>query len=151
MITLVLVLRELNRPRLDIPARSDTAMAIHFGRGLYTANVLENERAVIELVDAEDPPVTAVVLDLERMVTIGITVIDALEDLDRELTRRSIVLASGPPASRCDPDRVEDDVVSGDGCCRAGARHRQRRPRLGHGLRCLMFFPRTPTPDSLTR
>ena len=92
VITLVLVLRELNIPKLDVPARSGPAIVVHLGRGLYTANALENERAIIDLAEAEDPAPKALVLDLERMETIGITGLDMLADLDRELAARGVVL-----------------------------------------------------------
>ncbi|SDG62427.1 SulP family inorganic anion transporter [Microbacterium pygmaeum] len=92
VVTLVLVLRELNIPRLSIVARREGIIAVHLGRGLYTANALANERAIIALARAQDPPVTAVVLDLERMDVITITVLDALADLDRELSQLGITL-----------------------------------------------------------
>ncbi|WP_375384832.1 SulP family inorganic anion transporter [uncultured Microbacterium sp.] len=92
VITLVLVLRELNVPKLDVPARTDHAIVVHIGRGLYTANALENERAILDLAESQQPPIHAVVLDLERMESVGITVLDVLADLDRELAGRSITL-----------------------------------------------------------
>lgn len=87
IITLVIVLREINKPRLSVTGRTGTAFGIHLGRGLYTANALENERAIIELVEAQlqAEPTDAVVLDLERLEAISITVLDVLADLDREL------------------------------------------------------------------
>ncbi|MFK0400855.1 SulP family inorganic anion transporter [Microbacterium sp. NPDC090225] len=92
IVTLVLVLRELNTPRLSITARSGDVIAVHLGRGLYTANALANERAIVELATTQEPPVSAVVLDLERMDAITITVLDALHDLDGELSAAGIVL-----------------------------------------------------------
>ena len=87
IVTLVFVLREINKPRLSVVGRSGAAVGIHLGRGLYTANALENERAIIELVgtEAQSEPTHAVVLDLERLEAISITVLDVLADLDREL------------------------------------------------------------------
>ncbi|MET0812879.1 MAG: SulP family inorganic anion transporter [Microbacterium sp.] len=92
VVTLVLVLRELNIPKLDIVGREGGAIAIHLGRALYTANALENERAIIDLATSQPQPVTAVVLAAQRQDVISVTVIDALEDLDRELTQRGIAL-----------------------------------------------------------
>jgi MFS superfamily sulfate permease-like transporter len=85
VVTLVLVLREINTPRLTVMGRADGAVAIHLGRGMYTASALANERAVLDLVAAEPQPVTTVVLELTRQDVMTITVLEALEDLDREL------------------------------------------------------------------
>ena len=100
-ITFVRLLQELNRPRLSIVARAGGTVAVHLGRGLYTANVLTNEHAIIALVEDQTPPISALILDLERMETISITVLDALADLDRELDARGVVLhiARLPPAA----------------------------------------------------
>ncbi|KRA25366.1 sulfate transporter [Microbacterium sp. Root61] len=92
VVTLVLVLRELNIPKLTIVGRAGDAIAIHLGRALYTANALANERAIIALTTSQESPVTAVVLDLQRMEILSITVLDALTDLDREFTQLGIVL-----------------------------------------------------------
>ncbi|WP_460796055.1 SulP family inorganic anion transporter [Microbacterium sp. GXF0217] len=92
VITLILVLRELNIPKLDVVGRRGTALGIHLGRGLYTANALENERAIIALATGQPEATTAVVLDVERLDKISVTVLDALEDLDREFDQLGIVL-----------------------------------------------------------
>ncbi|MCT9819227.1 SulP family inorganic anion transporter [Microbacterium sp. W1N] len=92
IVTLLLVLRELNIPRLSIIDRVGAVIAVHLGRGLYTANALANERAIIALATSQSEPVSAVVLDLERMDAITITVLDALSDLDRELAASDITL-----------------------------------------------------------
>lgn len=92
VVTLVLVLRELNIPRLSIIERRGNTIAIHLGRALYTANVLANERAIIALATTQPPRVDAVVLDLQRLEAISITVLDALADLDRELGEHGIAL-----------------------------------------------------------
>nr|WP_183501123.1 MULTISPECIES: SulP family inorganic anion transporter [Microbacterium] len=91
-ITLILVLREINIPRLDVMDRREDAIAIHIGRGLYTANALANERAIIAMATTPDAPVGTVVLDLDRLDIVTITVLDALEDLDRELTAKGVTL-----------------------------------------------------------
>ena len=92
VVTLVLVLRELNTPRLELGERRGDAVAVHLGRGLYTGNVQENERAIIALARAQQPPITALVLDLERLYVVSITILDALEELDRELAGQGITL-----------------------------------------------------------
>lgn len=85
IVTLVLVLREINTPRLTVLARADGVVAIHLGRGMYAASALANERAVLDLVAAETEPVSTVVLELSRQDVMTITVLETLEDLDREL------------------------------------------------------------------
>ncbi|WP_243229235.1 SulP family inorganic anion transporter [Microbacterium sp. CIAB417] len=92
VVTLIIVLREINIPKLDVIGRRGSALGIHLGRGLYTANALENERAIIALATAQGDPVSAVVLDVERLEIVTVTVLDALEDLDRELAQLGIVL-----------------------------------------------------------
>lgn len=92
VVTLVLVLRELNIPRLDVVTDHDGILGIHVGRGLYTANALANERALLEAVTSHATPVSVLVIDLERLVVVTITVLDALADLDRELGRLGVTL-----------------------------------------------------------
>lgn len=85
VVTLVLVLREINTPRLSVAARAEGTVAIHLGRGMYTASALANEQAVLDLVAAEPRPVSTIVLELSRQDVMTITVLEALQDLDREL------------------------------------------------------------------
>ncbi|MBW9094875.1 SulP family inorganic anion transporter [Microbacterium jejuense] len=92
VMTLILVLREVNIPKLDVTGRVGDALAVHLGRGLYTANAAENARAIIALATSQAPPVDALVLDVERLDIVTVTILDALEDLDRELTQLGIVL-----------------------------------------------------------
>ncbi len=92
VMTLVLVLREVNIPRLDITGREGDVVAVHLGRGLYTANAAENARAIIALATSQTPPVDALVLDVERLDIVTVTILDALESLDRELAQLGIVL-----------------------------------------------------------
>ncbi|MHC9045039.1 SulP family inorganic anion transporter [Microbacterium saperdae] len=108
IVTLILVLRELNTPRLSVTRRVGDVIAVHLGRGLYTANALANERAIVELATAQDPTVAAVVLDLERLDAISITVLDALQDLDRELGAARIALhvAALPERARSIAERT---------------------------------------------
>jgi SulP family sulfate permease len=92
LVTLLLVLRELNRPELADIRRQDDVLTARIARGLYTANVLAYQRAVISLVRRSRPPARVVVLDVERLEIMTITVLDALGDLDRELAQRGVVL-----------------------------------------------------------
>jgi sulfate permease, SulP family len=101
VITLLLVLRELNTPVLDVIDRRGDAIAVHLGRGLYTANALANERAVAELARVEKA--RAVVLDIVRQRVMTVTVLEALQDLDRELAANGVTLhlvRVAPPAEQ---------------------------------------------------
>lgn len=91
-ITLVLVLREMNIPQLDVVGQQGGRIAVHLGRGLYTANALANERAIVELVRERAEPVDTLVLDVRRLSVMTITVLDALADLDRELAAAGVTL-----------------------------------------------------------
>ncbi len=91
-VTLILVLRELNIPRLEVVAEREGRIAIRLLRGLYTANALGNERAIIELATTRADPVHMLVLDARRLDIVTITVLDTLADLDRELAAKGIAL-----------------------------------------------------------
>lgn len=91
-VTLALVLREINTPRLDVEGRRGGAIAIHLGWGLYTANARANERAILALATTRQRPVTAVVVDVERLDVVTVTILGALEDLERELGQLGIAL-----------------------------------------------------------
>ncbi|MGF2948402.1 SulP family inorganic anion transporter [Microbacterium alcoholitolerans] len=91
-ITLILVLRELNVPQLDVIGEHGPRLGVHLGRGLYTANVLAYKRAIVELVAARPEPVETLVLDVRRLSVMTITVLDALTDLDRELAATGVTL-----------------------------------------------------------
>lgn len=108
LITLALVLRELNVPRLDVVGRRGDAVAVHVAQGLYTANVSEYMRAILDLVTSQEPPVTAVVLDLRRMEATTLTVLDALRELDHELAQDGVRLyvAAVPDSGRVVAQRV---------------------------------------------
>ncbi|MBP3978051.1 SulP family inorganic anion transporter [Microbacterium sp. BLY] len=88
VVTLVLVLRELNIPRVRVVGRRGSVLGLEVERGLYTANALANERLIIDTVATQDPPVHAVVLGMPQQVVMSITVLDALESLDDELAQR---------------------------------------------------------------
>ncbi|MFT2816470.1 SulP family inorganic anion transporter [Leifsonia sp. A12D58] len=106
--TFALVLHELNRVRVVVGERRGSTLAIVIEGSVYTANVLENEQAVLALVDAEDG-VSRVVLDLSHMMATSLMVIDALEDLDRELAERGItlVVAALPDAATAMASKTE--------------------------------------------
>lgn len=91
-LTLILVLRELNIPKLDIVGERDGRIAIHTVRGLYTANALACERAIIDIAGGRPEPIRVVILDALRLDIVTITVLDTLEDLDRELAAMGIAL-----------------------------------------------------------
>ncbi|WP_194421982.1 SulP family inorganic anion transporter [Microbacterium abyssi] len=92
VITLILVLRELNVPQLDIVAERGAVLIVLLGRGMYTANALSNERAIIDLVTSRPVPVRTLVLDVRRLSIMTITVLDTLADLDRELAAKGVTL-----------------------------------------------------------
>jgi MFS superfamily sulfate permease-like transporter len=92
IITLVLVLGELNKPHVRLGKRRGDALAIHIDRGMYTANVSANLRVVYEQAVTADPPITGLVLDLYRMEATSITVLDSLAELDRNLASKGITL-----------------------------------------------------------
>ncbi|MBL3700177.1 sulfate transporter [Leucobacter luti] len=91
-VTLVLVLRELNTPHVSVAGRDGECVRVHLDLGLYTANAMTNTRAIIELASDPEHATRAVVLGLDRQIVMTITVLEALQDLDRELAQRGIVL-----------------------------------------------------------
>lgn len=92
VVTLILVLRELNVPRMSVVGSTAGVLGVRLERGLYTANAMANERKILDLVDAAPEPVRAVVLEMAHQEVMTITVLDALENLDRELSQRGAVL-----------------------------------------------------------
>lgn len=92
VITLVLVLRELNLPHIDVLARRGSVLVLRVARGLYTANARANAQAILDLVGAEPSPVDKLLLDVRHVEIMTITVIDALTDLDKELAARDVTL-----------------------------------------------------------
>jgi SulP family sulfate permease len=99
VVTLVMVLRALNRPRIRT-AELDDRLEITLLAPLYTANVLGTEQAIIHAVD-EHPDHRIVILDMTRIEETSTTVLDAFADLDRELagTGRVLHLAALPRAA----------------------------------------------------
>jgi len=92
VVTLLLVLRELNIPKVEETGARGGAIALHLGRGMYTANALANERTIIAMATERAEATDAVILDVERIEFLTVTVLDALEDLDRELAGHGIAL-----------------------------------------------------------
>ncbi|MDF2507215.1 MAG: sulfate transporter [Microbacterium sp.] len=92
VVTLILVLRELNVPRIRVVGHSGGVLGVNLDRGLYTANAMANERKLLEIVDDEDGQVEALVLGLAQQEVVTITVLDALENLDRELSQHGTTL-----------------------------------------------------------
>ncbi|WP_051266948.1 SulP family inorganic anion transporter [Nakamurella lactea] len=91
LITFGLVLHELNRVRVTMGPRTAEALTVVVGGALYTANVQESERAIIAQVE-QNQPLKAVVLEVSQVRQLSVTVLDALEDLDRELTALGVQL-----------------------------------------------------------
>jgi sulfate permease, SulP family len=99
VVTLGRVLRALNEVRVEVVDRRGEVVVIAVRNPMYTANVLETELAVIAGVE-EAGPVSVVVLDMRRMRETSVTVLDALEDLDRELAGTGVELRlAGLPAT----------------------------------------------------
>ncbi|PWC03699.1 SulP family inorganic anion transporter [Agromyces badenianii] len=88
---LTVVLHELDKLRIDVEQPVDGVLPIRLMGPLYTANVLANENAVLAAV-SERQGVRAVALELSRLVTVSITVLDTLADLDRELAEQGVEL-----------------------------------------------------------
>lgn len=91
VVTLMLVLHELNKPSVTVGERRGNALAVRIGHGLYTANVHPNTAAVEEIATAT-AGVTAVVLDLREMGVTTLTVLEGLAELDRTLSGAGITL-----------------------------------------------------------
>jgi len=92
VVTLILVLREVNVPRATIVGRAEGVLGVRLDRGLYTANAMANERLILGMVAAETEPVHALVLGLTQQEVMTITVLESMEDLDRELSQLGVVL-----------------------------------------------------------
>jgi MFS superfamily sulfate permease-like transporter len=99
VITLLMVLRALNQPRIRVEPR-DGALVVTLLAPLYTANVVGTEQAILAAV-AEHPGEPRVIVDMTRIEETSATVLDAFIDLDRELagTGRTLHLAGLPDAA----------------------------------------------------
>ncbi|MFF2493911.1 SulP family inorganic anion transporter [Agromyces sp. NPDC058064] len=89
--TMIVVLKELNRVRLEAAEPRDGVLPVRLLGPLYTANVLAYENAVIDAARA-NPGITSVALELTRLEVVSVTVLDALADLDRELAGLGVEL-----------------------------------------------------------
>jgi high affinity sulfate transporter 1 len=97
VLTLILVLRELNRTRIRVIRASPQEIVIRVDSALFTANVAETLRRVDEEVEkAGRPPI--VVLELPAQRTLTITILDALADFDCEFagTDTTLTIAGLP-------------------------------------------------------
>ncbi|WP_022889392.1 SulP family inorganic anion transporter [Agromyces italicus] len=92
--TMVVILRELNRLRVDVGELRGGVLPVRLLGPLYTANVLAYENAVLDAVHArrDAGTVTAVALELGRLDVVSVTVLDALAELDRELAGEGVEL-----------------------------------------------------------
>ncbi|WP_127792166.1 SulP family inorganic anion transporter [Agromyces sp. LHK192] len=89
--TLIVVLRELDRVRIEADEPRDGVLPIRLLGPLYTANILAYETAILGDVDAR-PDIRAVALELTRLEVVSVTILDGLAELDRELEARGIEL-----------------------------------------------------------
>ncbi|GAB3802565.1 SulP family inorganic anion transporter [Humibacter antri] len=101
IITFALVIREITRVRTTQHARRDGMLSVSVDSGMYTANMLATENRLLALVDAARP-LDALVVDVGHMRVASATVLDGLQDLDRELkgTGVLLVLANVQPGAR---------------------------------------------------
>jgi len=99
VVTLLMVLRVLNQPRIRVEPHEDT-LSITLLAPLYTANVLGTQQAVLAAADAH-PDARLIVVDMTRIEETSVTVLDAFADLDRELagTGRVLHLVGLPAAA----------------------------------------------------
>lgn len=108
VLTLVLVLRELDRPRVvplhpkagggwtpdarsaapDLPG----VLVLHLDAGLYTANTRPTTDHVTALVEGSDREIEVVVLECAAQHVITSTVLDGLAELDRQLHDAGVTL-----------------------------------------------------------
>jgi len=84
VLTLILVLRELNRTRIRVVRSTSEEVVIRVDSALFTANVAETVRRVDEEVEKAGRP-AIVVLELPEQRVLTVTILDALADFDREL------------------------------------------------------------------
>lgn len=89
--TLIVVIRELNRVRLDVGDVHDGILVVRLQGPLYTGNALGYGMAVLDAVEA-NTGIRALVLDTAPLRVVSITILDALAELDSELVARGIDL-----------------------------------------------------------
>lgn len=100
VITLGLVLRELNRPRIRTDDPQPGVIVVTLLSPLYTANVLSTFAAIRDASESRGG-VTTVILDASILQVTSVTVLDAFRDLDRELaeTGARLEIVALPPAA----------------------------------------------------
>ena len=100
LLTIVLVLRALNRPRIRVEIDHGDRIAVRLLSPLYTANVLATQQAVLA-VAAEHEGLDIVVLDMSVIEDTTTTVLDTIAELDHELAGDGVQLriAALPDAS----------------------------------------------------
>jgi MFS superfamily sulfate permease-like transporter len=98
VLTLVMVLHELNRPRVVVVAQDAATLILRLDAPLYTANVLGTLTAIEDAVAAAGNPST-VILDASILKVTSVTVLDSLADLDHDLAGvgATLHLAALPP------------------------------------------------------
>ena len=90
-LTIVLVLRELNRPRVETVSQTSDLLVLRLGAALYTANVLGTIREVEHRVDEAGRP-GVLLIDAAALRLLSVMVVDALTDLDRDLDGIGVTL-----------------------------------------------------------
>ncbi|MGG7507678.1 SulP family inorganic anion transporter [Plantibacter sp. YIM 135249] len=91
VLTLILVLRELDRPQLTVARPMPRAVVVRPDIALYTANV----RGTLGAASAEVhrvPGADTLVLDASRLPRTSLTVLDSLADFDRECRQDGVTL-----------------------------------------------------------
>ncbi|GAA3878192.1 solute carrier family 26 protein [Leifsonia kafniensis] len=91
VLTLVMVLHELNRPRVDVLSSQPGKLALKLDSPLYTANVLSTIRALQGEIDTAGRP-ARVVLDVSVLRILTVMVIDSFTDFDREMAGLGVEL-----------------------------------------------------------
>lgn len=101
VITFAMVIAEITRVRTTQRAHRDGVLAVSVDSSMYTANMLATENRVLELVDAARP-LDTVIVDVGHMRLTSATVLEGLQDLDRELagTGVTLILADVKPGAR---------------------------------------------------
>jgi MFS superfamily sulfate permease-like transporter len=108
VLTLVMVLHELNRPRVVVTAQDAASVSIRLDAPLYTANVLGTLAAIEDAVAAAGNPAT-VILDASILKVTSVTVLDSLADLDHDLAGvgSTLHIAGLPPEALALARRIE--------------------------------------------
>jgi sulfate permease, SulP family len=107
-VTLILLLRELNRPWVEHVGDFTGGTIIKLDAPLYTGNVLGTQLTVERLIEEAGNPRFAV-LDFSVQMEASVTVLDALSDLDHELAGSGVELhiAGTQPKSLATAERLQ--------------------------------------------